>query len=56
MINAIMVDYIVTYGLLNPLAMEIVDDFLFISPARGLWNELYKRYREFNGPQLYQLQ
>lgn len=50
-----MVDYMVTSWILNYIAKELVEAFLYVSSSAQLWNEIKERYGEANGPMIYQL-
>lgn len=50
------VDYMVTSWILNSIAEDFVEAFLYTTPARELRKELKERFGESNGPLLYQLQ
>lgn len=50
------VDYMVRSRILNSIAKEIVEAFLYVNTAKELWDELCERFGECNGPMLYQIQ
>ncbi|KAL0436217.1 UNVERIFIED_CONTAM: Retrovirus-related Pol polyprotein from transposon RE1 [Sesamum radiatum] len=52
----IRVDCMVTSWLLNTIAKNITNAFLYAKSTRELWVELEERFGECNGPLLYQLQ
>uniref|UniRef100_A0A7C8YQ79 Retrotransposon Copia-like N-terminal domain-containing protein n=1 Tax=Opuntia streptacantha TaxID=393608 RepID=A0A7C8YQ79_OPUST len=49
-------DYMVVSWLLNSIAPELADAFLYANSARELWDELTERFGQSNGPLLYQIQ
>ncbi|KAL2226756.1 UNVERIFIED_CONTAM: RNA-directed DNA polymerase [Sesamum indicum] len=52
----IRVDSMVTTWILNSISKNIVEAFMCTKSSRNLWVDLEQRYRECNGPQLYQIQ
>lgn len=44
------VDYMVTSWILNSIAEDFVEAFLYTTPARDLRKELKERFGESNGP------
>lgn len=50
------VDCMVRSWILNSIAKDIVEAFLYVNTAKGLWDELRERFGEYNGPMLYQIQ
>lgn len=52
----IRVDCMVRSWLLNSIAKDIVEAFIYTKSAKDLWLELKERYGECNGPMLYQIQ
>lgn len=50
------VDCMVRSWILNSIAKDIVEDFLYVNTAKELWDELKERYGECNGPLLYHIQ
>ena len=52
----IKVDNMVVSWLLNSIAPELADAFLYASSAYELWTELAERFGQSNGPLLYQIQ
>lgn len=49
-------DCMVRSWILNSIAKDIVEAFLYVNNAKELWDELRERFGECNGPLLYQLQ
>lgn len=49
------IDYMVTSWILNSIAKEIVEAFLYAPSSHQLWNEIKERFGEANGPLIYQL-
>lgn len=37
------------------MSKELGEDFLYFDPTRDLWKDLEQRFRESNGPLLYQI-
>lgn len=50
------VDCMVRSWILNSIAKDIVEAFLYVDSAKELWDELKERFGECNGPLLYQIQ
>ena len=49
----IRVDYMVTSWILNSIAKDIVEAFIYTTSAKELWEEIAERFGESNGPLLY---
>lgn len=49
------VDCMVTSWIVNSISKDMVEDFLYTTNAKQLWEEIKERYGECNGPLLYQL-
>lgn len=52
----IRVDCMVRSWILNSIAKDIVETFLYVNTAKELWDELRERFGECNRPPLYQIQ
>ena len=50
------VDSMVISWILNSISKDIVDAFLNVNSAKELWDEVAERFRECNGPLVYQIQ
>lgn len=50
------VDCMVRSWILNSIAKDIVEAFLYVNTAKDLWDEIKERFGECNGPLLYQIQ
>ncbi|XP_021611659.1 uncharacterized protein LOC110614434 [Manihot esculenta] len=48
-------DFMVTSWILNSISKELVDGFIYTASARDLWQEICERFRERNGPMIYEL-
>ena len=53
--NWLTCDYMVRCWLLNSLAPEISECFMYVKSAKELWDELVERFGEANGPLIHQL-
>lgn len=42
--------------ILNSIAKDLVEAFLYVNTSKELWDELRERFGECNGPLLYQIQ
>nr|GFC50547.1 hypothetical protein [Tanacetum cinerariifolium] len=49
-------DHMVTCWILNSMVAELSNAFLYAQSACELWKEITKRYRQSNGPFIYQLE
>lgn len=49
-------DCMVRSWILNSIAKDIVESFLYVNTTKELWDELRERFGECNGPLLYQIQ
>lgn len=41
--------------ILNAIAKDLVEAFLYVTNSRELWTEIEERFGESNGPMLYQI-
>ncbi|XP_021598916.1 uncharacterized protein LOC110604943 [Manihot esculenta] len=48
-------DFMVTSWILNSISKELVDGFIYTASARDIWQEICERFRECNGPMIYEL-
>lgn len=45
----------VTFWILNSISKDLVEAFLYATSGKVFWEEIKERFRESNGPLLYQL-
>lgn len=48
-------DFMVTSWILNSISKDLVDGFIYTASARELWIKITERFKECNGPMIYQL-
>lgn len=49
-------DFMVQSWILNSISKDMVDNFLYVSTTKDLWDVLHKRYGKSNGVLLFRLQ